>query len=223
MSVYRFFCSQCANLKQDDLKKTEPWFPIAADRTPATTETIDIQLARNESGVLLFTMNKSAFRTNYNAPILLLSKAGNNSYPDNPEWNVYNFGSNSSVRIVLTNGTPIPHPMHLHGHNMFIESIGTAGEVWDGKVTRQRNPQRRDVQMLPANGYMVLQFEADNPGVWPLHCHIAWHVSAGFYVTVVERPDDIAKLPIPDIMAQTCRDWAAFTNTTVIDQIDSGL
>jgi hypothetical protein len=70
---------------------------------------------------------------------------------------------------------------------------------------------------------LVLQLTADNPGAWPLHCHIAWHVSAGLYVTVVERPDDIAKLTIPSIMAQTCRDWATFTNKTVVDQIDSGL
>jgi Multicopper oxidase len=22
-----------------------------------------------------------------------------------------------------------------------------------------------------------MQFDADNPGVWPFHCHIAWHLS----------------------------------------------
>jgi hypothetical protein len=85
------------------------------------------------------------------------------------------------------------------------------------------NPQRRDVQLLQGFGYIAIQIEADNPGSWPLHCHIAWHVSAGLYVTVLERPDDIANLNIPSIMAQTCRDWAAFTNTTIVDQIDSGL
>jgi hypothetical protein len=52
---------------------------------------------------------------------------------------------------------------------------------------------------------------------------IAWHVSAGLYVSVMERPADIANLKIPSIMAQTCRDWATFTGQTVVDQIDSGL
>lgn len=42
-------------------------------------------------------------------------------------------------------------------------------------------------------------------------------------MTVLERPDDIAKLQIPSVIAQTCRDWSAFTNTTVLNQIDSGL
>lgn len=104
---------------------------------------------------------------------------------------------------------------------MFVENVGTG--TWDGTVVNPSNPQRRDVQIVPAGGFLVLQITADNPGAWPLHCHIAWHVSGGLYVTVLERPDDIAKLQIPSIMAQTCRDWATFTGKEVVDQIDSGL
>jgi hypothetical protein len=62
------------------------------------------------------------------------------------------------------------------------------------------------------------QYVADNPGVWPFHCHIAWHVSGGLYANMMEGPDLIEELDIPQIMHQTCRDWAAYTNTTVIDQ-----
>lgn len=79
------------------------------------------------------------------------------------------------------------------------------------------------MHLLEANGYMVMQMTSDNPGAWPLHCHIAWHVSAGLYVTVLERPADIANYKIPSIMAQTCRDWASWTGGNVVDQIDSGL
>jgi FtsP/CotA-like multicopper oxidase with cupredoxin domain len=206
---------------QDPLTETQPWFPITPDPSPPTTETITIGFGQNASGNSVFTMNTVSFRANYNEPILLLSKLGNNSYPDSPEWNVYNFGSNSSMRIIINNPGGPAHPMHLHGHNMFVESVGLGS--WDGTVVRPANPQRRDVQIVPAGGYLVLQITADNPGAWPLHCHIAWHVSAGLYVTVLERPADIANLPIPSIMSQTCRDWAAFENTTVVDQIDSGL
>jgi len=86
-----------------------------------------------------------------------------------------------------------------------------------------RTPQRRDVQLLEGDGYIVIQFEANNPGVWPMHCHIAWHVSAGLYINVMERPDLITSTQIPSIMAQTCRDWATFAGHDVVDQIDSGL
>ncbi|KAE8445118.1 hypothetical protein EG329_013720 [Mollisiaceae sp. DMI_Dod_QoI] len=209
----------CAN---DPLTDTVPWFPITPDPAPPVTQVVDIEFGPNVTGNWVWTMNGESFRANYNQPILLLSKTGNNSYPDNPEWNVYNFGSNSSVRIHITNPGFLAHPIHLHGHNMFVLAEGTG--TWDGStVVNPSNPQRRDVQIVQAGGYLVLQLTADNPGVWPLHCHIAWHVSAGLYISVVERPDDIANLPIPAVMAQTCRDWAAFTNSTVVDQIDSGL
>ncbi|KAF4632077.1 hypothetical protein G7Y89_g6052 [Cudoniella acicularis] len=212
--------NQCAN---DNLTLTQPWFPIAPDLAPPTTETIDITFGQNSSGNFEWLMNNSTFRADYNAPLLLLANTGNDSFPLHPEWNVHNFGSNSSVRLVIqNNGPPIAHPIHLHGHNYFVLNVGTG--TWDGKtIIRQNNPQRRDVQMLPAGGFIVIQFEQDNPGAWPLHCHIAWHVSGGLYINVLERPADIAKLQIPSIMAQSCRDWGAFTNTTVVDQIDSGL
>lgn len=167
-------------------------------------------------------MDGSSFRANYNQPILLLSNTGNNSYPSSPQWNVYNFGSNSTVRLHIKNPGFAAHPMHLHGHNFWVLAEGTG--TWDGStVVNAANPQRRDTQIVRAGGYLVLQIDQDNPGAWPFHCHIAWHVSAGLYITVLERPGDIAGLSIPAIMAQTCRDWATYTNTTVVAQIDSGL
>ena len=32
-------------------------------------------------------------------PLLLLANLGNTSYPDDPQWNVYNFGKNTSIQI----------------------------------------------------------------------------------------------------------------------------
>ena len=88
--------------------------------------------------------------------------------------------------------------------------------------------------------YVVLEWNADNPGVWPLHCHVVIHVSAGLYINVMvksfqvlgkrslffqpqERPDLIKEREIPSVMAQTCRDWAQYSGHNVVDQIDSGL
>ncbi len=34
----------------------------------------------------------------------------------------------------------------------------------------------------------MYRFVADNPGVWAFHCHIDWHLSAGFFATMVEAP-----------------------------------
>jgi hypothetical protein len=66
--------------------------------------------------------------------------------------------------------------MHLHGQDMTIVSLGNG--QWDGKdVFRPTNPVRRDVIEMSAFSHLVIQFEANNPGVWPFHCHIAWHLS----------------------------------------------
>jgi hypothetical protein len=38
----------------------------------------------------------------------------------------------------------------------------------------------------------------------------------------MERPDDIADLTFGPDVVQTCRDWSAFTDTEIPNQIDSG-
>lgn len=140
---------------------------------PATESTIDISIQVNATGHTLFYLNNSTFRGDYNYPVGLLAKMGNYSYPE--EWNVYNFGSNSSIRMTWVSNLPIPHPMHLHGHTMSILYAGVG--AWNGSIPQ--NPSRRDTVVLPPaspseNAYLVVQWEANNPGVWPFHCHLAW-------------------------------------------------
>jgi hypothetical protein len=108
------------------------------------------------------------------------------------------------------------------------ETLEHFGTCWDGKVTNLSNPTRRDVAQLQANSYIVLQWDQDNPGIWvsvknskriaicrtnlvqPLHCHIAWHLSAGFVWSVLERPYDLmSDLDVSDVMSETCIDWNA--------------
>lgn len=49
------------------------------------------------------------------------------------------------------------------------------------------NPPRRDVVLLPVNGFVVIAFRPDNPGNWLLHCHIAEHASFGLGYQILER------------------------------------
>lgn len=114
--------------------------------------------------------------------------------------------------------------MHAHGLNMYIVSEG-AGNYSEPSTppTRPENPMRRDVQMVRPFGHVVVQMDANNPGIWPFHCHIAWHASAGFFSQMIFRPDDIIRdLQVPPEAARTCREWDAFTKRVVPDQIDSG-
>ena len=98
----------CGN---DDLSKTVPYFPITPPSVPATTKTITINAVVNATGHLIWTMNGQTFHADYNNPLLLLASQGNTSYPNHPEWNVQDFGSNSSIRVILQNPTAASHPM----------------------------------------------------------------------------------------------------------------
>ena len=103
--------------ENDALFQTIPAYHIAAGG-PATTIDMAVNFTINATNHLAWTINDSEFRANFNNPLLLLANAGNDSYPHDPEWNVYNIGSNASVRVVLTNQSPTSHPWYLHGHEM---------------------------------------------------------------------------------------------------------
>ena len=264
-NAYNAYCGN------DPLSQTVPTYPMAPG-DPSVTEVIPLEFKSNGTALLWYMANRT-FRADYNDPLLLDSKDGNLDFPY--IRNVHNYGSNASVRLIIENTGNQPHPMHLHGHNIFVLAEGdcvgaqnttvfgnsaghtqknhdsilvkpdgnppkkrglkidygtrkkrdtTYGNCWDGTITNPSNPQRRDVQMLLPAQFIVIQWFQDNPGVWPMHCHIAWHLSAGFSWQVLEDPDSIqSEMEIPDIMAQTCRDWDTYSSDHIVDQIDDGI
>jgi len=84
-------------------------------------------------------------------------------------------------------------------------------------------PVSERLQFSRLDGYLVWQADADNPGSWPFHCHIAWHASTGWSFDVREQPNQIQNLNIPDSSYRLCQDWQAFAATGEVDQIDAGL
>lgn len=195
--------------------------------------TIQVINTVNSTGNHIYLLNNQTARVNYNDPILRLANEGNFSYPMDPDWNILDTGNSSVVRLVWENQKIDPsdpnffnltfaHPLHLHGHDYQVLSFGP-GE-WDGSIVNAGNPIRRDTVLLPPNGHVVMQFTTDNPGIWPVHCHVAWHVSAGFLMNVMERPHEIDQQQnIEEVIAQTCDAWDAWSQKNVVDQIDSGL
>ncbi|GAW16336.1 hypothetical protein ANO14919_057610 [Xylariales sp. No.14919] len=206
----------CAN---DDLAITQPFYPIPLPEA-SWTQHMDIAAYRNASGNFLWSFGGVSARVDYNDPTLLQVK--NNDFQFDPDMNVINYGTNSSIRLIVNNPTPSPHPIHAHGVNMYILAAGP-GNYNSTAIVRATNPMRRDVQMVQPFGHIVVQIDVVNPGIWPFHCHIAWHASAGFFSQMVFLPDEIREYQIPASAAQTCRDWDAFTRQVVPDQIDSGL
>lgn len=127
------------------------------------------------------------------------------------------------VTLVIESALAIAHPIHLHGHDFFVLAYGTGTYADSNATLNTDNPPRRDVQMLPAAGYLVIAWQADNPGVWLAHCHIAWHTDEGFALQFVERRDEIPALYNATELADECAAWDTFTKSSGLKQTDDGI
>lgn len=71
------------------------------------------------------------------------------------------------VRFAFENGTMMHHPMHLHGH--FFRVLNKGGEF---------SPLKHTVD-VPPMGTRTIEFYANEPGQWMLHCHNLYHMETG--------------------------------------------
>jgi Multicopper oxidase len=120
------------------------------------------------------------------------------------------------------------HPIHMHGHDFAILGRGfdAYNEETDPLTFTYDNPPRRDVALLPVDGWLAVAFRSDNPGVWLVHCHIAWHASSGLALQMLERQSEIVKMIGPerlDATKKTCAGWDTWlADGEQINQEDSG-
>ncbi len=82
------------------------------------------------------------------------------------------YGQRAAIKFV--NQTPMSHPMHLHGHTFEVVAIN------DQRFTGAL----RDTILVPGKTTVTVEFDANNPGLWYLHCHILWHLAAGMAALV---------------------------------------
>lgn len=71
------------------------------------------------------------------------------------------------VRIRFANMSHMTHPMHLHGH--WFRLIAQDGVPLP-------HPSVMNTVPVDPGRTIDIDFIADNPGVWPLHCHIVSHM-----------------------------------------------
>ncbi|GAA0602812.1 multicopper oxidase family protein [Streptomyces crystallinus] len=77
------------------------------------------------------------------------------------------------VRLVFANTTSMWHPVHLHGHT-FALAGGAAGA-------------RKDTALVLPGRTLTVDFDADNPGLWMVHCHNVYHSEAGMMTVLGYR------------------------------------
>jgi FtsP/CotA-like multicopper oxidase with cupredoxin domain len=69
-------------------------------------------------------------------------------------------------RLRIRNMSMMAHPLHLHGHTFQLGPAGGTGP-------------RKDTVLVPPIGAVNVDFAADNPGRWMVHCHNLYHAEAG--------------------------------------------
>jgi FtsP/CotA-like multicopper oxidase with cupredoxin domain len=173
-----------------------PWWkttvPSADFNSQVKDMEIDInveQVTTNNQSIVVWGVNLTAMDVAWEKPTLEYVIEGNTSYPatynlvELPTPNIWTYWI-----IQETEGTPvpIPHPVHLHGHDVCLQHsrqvhyikltpfqffvLGTGTGVFNKTSSPAtlnfNNPPRRDVTFLPGQGWVALAFPTDNPGAW---------------------------------------------------------
>jgi FtsP/CotA-like multicopper oxidase with cupredoxin domain len=74
---------------------------------------------------------------------------------------------NEVVRFSFINNTMMNHPMHLHGH--FFRVLNKYGDS---------SPLKHTIDVPPFEN-RTIEFLANEPGEWMLHCHNVYHLNSG--------------------------------------------
>ncbi|TKA77726.1 hypothetical protein B0A49_03389 [Cryomyces minteri] len=202
--------------------------PIVALNAMAANKEIDetVVVALNAQNLYRWYLDGTTFQSQFDDPTLygILKNGSVPNYSGDLAIEVPELGE--WVYIVIESPIPLPHPIHLHGHDFFVlgQGRGTYNAA-TSPASNLVNPPRRDVALLPAAGYLVLAFVTDNPGVWLMHCHIGWHTSMGFALQIIENLPNI-RSTIGDtcMVTNVCDAWnnyAGLDSTTGIGNENS--
>ncbi|KAK0200634.1 laccase lcc5 [Desarmillaria ectypa] len=148
-----------------------------------------------------FTINGASFVPPTTPVLLQILSGAQNANDLLPEGSVYSLPVNSTIEISMPGGVVGGgHPFHLHGHTFSV--VRSAGST----VYNYENPVQRDVVNIGTTGDNVtIRFVTDNPGPWFLHCHIDWHLEAGFAIVFAEDSESWnSTIQPPDEWDQLC-------------------
>ncbi|XP_028763940.1 laccase-15 [Neltuma alba] len=106
------------------------------------------------------------------------------------EVKVLRYGATVQIVFQGTNLVAgIDHPMHLHGFSFYVVGYGKGNfnEKMHTKDFNLIDPPLVNTVAVPKNGWAAVRFEAANPGVWLLHCHLERHIAWGMETVFIVR------------------------------------
>lgn len=91
------------------------------------------------------------------------------------------------VRIRLGNIVHMAHPIHIHGHQFEVTAS-------DGNSIKREARMLKNTINVASGEVWDIEFMANNPGIWPFHCHIPHHMSnnmtkpaGGMFTTILYK------------------------------------
>ncbi|KAF2397368.1 lcc1, laccase [Trichodelitschia bisporula] len=190
--------------------------------SPATAPT-ELDLTLDVSAGVAWKVNNESILIDWTKPTLQYIENGTYTLPKTDNGITIAGGVDTWTFWLIQNDSPLPHPIHLHGHDFYVVADGTGSGT--GVALNLQNPIRRDTHTVANGGYIVIAFNSDNPGAWLLHCHIPFHISGGLGVQFIERPTEVIGA-LGDLSGfnDGCKTWTAFENSIPgFSQGDSGL
>ncbi|UZP36623.1 hypothetical protein NXS19_004439 [Fusarium pseudograminearum] len=178
-------------------------------------------VGKNTAGLFKWQLNSTSMLMDWANPTLAQIMNGTTEF-ETDDAVIELSEASQWVYFVIETTLAVPHPIHLHGHDFSILAQGT-GSYSSSVTLNTSNPPRRDTAMLPGNGYLVMAWETDNPGVWLCHCHIGWHTSEGFALQFIERASEIPDITTSSYVSDVCDSWTTFQSENSIEQEDSGV
>ena len=143
--------------------------PIGSFQSSLRELTVDFNKAQIVPGgdaVVVWALNASSIDVDWENPTLFYVMNGDTNYPT--DLNIIptvNQGGWNYWLIQQLPFPPIPHPIHLHGHDFYVLGQGEGTYNNDAMLNFQ-TPTRRDTASVPGSGWLALAFQSNNPGAW---------------------------------------------------------
>lgn len=155
-----------------------------------------------------FGMNSVNFVNMINDPALAHVEDGIPINGSNVATLVYEYDGVGGADVIINQlDVGLTHPFHIHGRPFHILARGS-GEMTPDKVKDIQvnlvNPLYRDTLTIGSRAWALVRIPTDNPGVWPIHCHIGWHLSSGKLGLIVIRPDVVRSFQKPQEWQALC-------------------
>lgn len=182
LGIIRYADSNGTILDKESLPNTLAWdfTDSCADEDPAnlipylhkdpdaTYDVRDDEVTAVINGAeVSWTMGGSAFKVDWDNPSLqqVAEADGLASNWTAQEHALVLPNANEWVYMYIQTTSAQAHPMHLHGHDFWVLASGWGNVSTVAPSLNVLNAPRRDTAMVPGNGYLVIAFYTDNPGV----------------------------------------------------------